>query len=379
MTARFRRSARSTDIWPGFVDALSTLLLVLIFLLAVFVVAEFFLGRVLSGREDELAGLKNTIVELEGMLSIERLETQGLRDEASALSAELFAANRDREELRAGRGALERALAAMTGDRDARAGEAADAAELRLRLAETRAALAAARADLAAVTGEADDSAAALDDERRLSDEARRQIGLLNRQVGALRAQLSAIQEALDAREAALAERDVQIADLSGRLNLALADQVQELRQARSAFFGRLREILAGRGDVRIDGDRFVIQSGVLFETASDELGAEGLRQIGDLAATLLDISADLPADMDWVLRIDGHTDKRPISTARFQSNWALSAARAITVARTLIARGVPPRRLMAAGFGEFQPIDDAENEEAYRRNRRIELKLTQR
>ena len=379
MTARFRRTARSTDIWPGFVDALSTLLLVLIFLLAVFVVAEFFLGRVLSGREDELAGLKNTIVELEGMLSIEQLEAANLRDEASALSAELFAANNDREELRGERGALLRALEAMTSERDARADDAAGAEELRLRLIETRAALAAARADLAALSGEAEDAAAALDDERELSDGARRQVALLNRQVAALRTQLAAIQETLDARDAEVAERDVRIEDLTGRLNLALADRVEELQQARSAFFGRLRDVLEGRGDVRIDGDRFVIQSGVLFESGSDELGEEGARQVGDLAATLLEISADLPADVDWVLRIDGHTDKRPISTARFQSNWTLSVARAITVARTLIESGVPPRRLMAAGFGEFQPVDDGETEEAYRRNRRIELKLTQR
>ncbi len=386
MATRFRRATRSADIWPGFVDALATLLLVLIFLLVIFVVAEFFLGRVLSGREDELAGLKNAIVELEDLLSIEQAQARDQRDDLDTISAQLTAVNQDRERLRGERlqlqldlDALERRRDELTAELEARNAGAEDMEELRLRLLETQAALAAARADQYDATVEAEDSLAALDEERRLSDEAQRQISLLNGQIARLRTQLATVQSALEISEATIADQDVRIADLGSRLNVALANRVQELQQARSVFFGRLREVLVGRSDVRIDGDRFVIQSGVLFASGSDELGEAGLGQVADLAAVLLQITEEIPDDVKWVLRVDGHTDKRPINTARFQSNWALSTARAITVARALIDNGVPPERLMAAGFGEFQPVDDADTEDAYRRNRRIELKLTQR
>ena len=387
MTARFRRGARAVDIWPGFVDALATLLLVLIFLLVVFVVAEFFLGRVLSGREDELAGLKNAVAELEDLLSLEEAQTRDLRGDLAAVAVELTTANQDREDLRAERLDLLREVEALTrrGDELAAAlKESADGDEdteaLRLLLAETRAALAAARAGQYDAVVEAAESRSELDEERRLSDAARQRIALLNAQLARLRAQLAAIQRALDASERDASDKDAQIADLGRRLNLALAQRVEELQQARSVFFARLREILGGRSDVRIDGDRFVIPSGVLFASGSDRLGDDGLRQVADLAALLLEISAELPADVDWVLRIDGHTDRLPVRrTSGFGSNWALSAARAITVVRTLVANGVPPERLMAAGFGEFQPLDNADTAEAYRRNRRIELKLTRR
>lgn len=387
MTARFRRGARAVDIWPGFVDALATLLLVLIFLLVVFVVAEFFLGRVLSGREDELAGLKNAIAELEDLLSLEEAQTSDLRGDLDAVAAELTTANRDREDLRAERLDLLSQVEALTrrGDDLAAALEEsadgdANAEALRLLLAETRAALAAARAEQYDAVVEAAESRSELDEERRLSDAARQRVALLNAQLARLRAQLAAIQSALDASERDASDKDAQIADLGRRLNLALAQRVEELQQARSVFFARLREVLGGRSDVRIDGDRFVIPSGVLFASGSDRLGDDGIRQVADLAALLLEISAELPADVDWVLRIDGHTDRLPVrETAGFGSNWALSAARAITVVRTLVANGVPPERLMAAGFGEFQPLDGADTAEAYRRNRRIELKLTQR
>lgn len=387
MTARFRRGARAVDIWPGFVDALATLLLVLIFLLVVFVVAEFFLGRVLSGREDELAGLKNAIAELEDLLSLEEAQTRDLRDDLESIAVELTAANQDREDLRAERLDLLRQVEALTRRGDeltAALRESADGNEdaeaLRLLLAETEAALAAARAEQYDAVVEAAESRSELDEERRLSDAARQRIALLNAQLARLRAQLAAIQRALDASERDASDKDAQIADLGRRLNLALAQRVEELQQARSVFFARLREVLGARSDVRIDGDRFVIPSGVLFASGSDRLGDDGLRQVAGLAALLLEISAELPADVDWVLRIDGHTDRLPIrDTAGFGSNWALSAARAITVVRTLVANGVPPERLMAAGFGEFQPIDGADTAEAYRRNRRIELKLTRR
>ena len=266
MATRFRRGARAVDIWPGFVDALATLLLVLIFLLVVFVVAEFFLGRVLSGREDELAGLKNAIAELEGLLSLEKGQTSDLRSDLEAVTAQLTAANRDREDLRAERLELlrEAEALALRGDElaealRARADGDEDAEALRLLLAETRAALAAARAEQYDAVVEAAESQSELDEERRLSDAARERLALLNSQLARLRTQLAAVQRALDVSEREASDKDTQIADLGRRLNVALAHRVEELQQARSVFFGRLREVLGGRSDVRIDGDRFVI------------------------------------------------------------------------------------------------------------------------
>ena len=201
----------------------------------------------------------------------------------------------------------------------------------------------------------------------------------MNRQIASLREQLARLNEILDATEAQNKEQQVQIADLGRRLNIALASKVQELARYRSEFFGRLRQVLGEHPDIRIVGDRFVFQSEVLFETGSAELGQEGRTQLARLARTLLDISREIPGEIDWVLRVDGHTDNRPIRTAQFPSNWELSTARAISVVKFLISQGLPPGRVAATGFGEFQPIDSDDDEIAYRRNRRIELKLTQR
>jgi chemotaxis protein MotB len=194
-----------------------------------------------------------------------------------------------------------------------------------------------------------------------------------------LREQLARLNDILDAADAQNKQQQVQIADLGRRLNIALASKVQELARYRSEFFGRLRQVLGEHPDIQIVGDRFVFQSEVLFETGSAELGEEGRVQMARLARTLLDISKEIPAELDWVLRVDGHTDNRPISTAQFPSNWELSTARAISVVKFLIEQGLPPSRVAATGFGEFQPIDPDDDEIAYRRNRRIELKLTQR
>ncbi len=220
---------------------------------------------------------------------------------------------------------------------------------------------------------------AALAEQEALTDEATAQVALLNRQIAALRQQLASLSEALDVSEAENEAKEVQIADLGRRLNAALATKVQELARFRSDFFGRLRELLGDRQDIRVVGDRFVFQSEVLFASGSAELEPEGRVQLGQLAGALTEIAATIPEDIDWVLRVDGHTDRRPISTPEFPSNWELSTARAISVVKFLIVRGIDPDRLAATGFGEFQPLDTGSDEIAFRRNRRIELKLTQR
>ena len=218
-----------------------------------------------------------------------------------------------------------------------------------------------------------------LTEERKISEAAKAQVALLNRQMAELRKQVARLNTALQASKAASTAQKAEIVNLGKRLNAALASKVQELARYRSEFFGRLRQVLGNRRDIRVVGDRFVFQSEVLFGSGSAEIGEKGKRQLTQLAQTLKSISAKIPKDLDWVLRVDGHTDRVPIKTAAFPSNWELSMARAISVVKFLISQGIPARNLAAAGFGEFRPLDARTDEIAYRRNRRIELKLDQR
>jgi chemotaxis protein MotB len=190
---------------------------------------------------------------------------------------------------------------------------------------------------------------------------------------------LAALETALDASEKKDKEAQNKIADLGQRLNVALAQKVQELTKYRSDFFGKLRQILGNRPDVRVVGDRFVLQSELFFDTGKADLKPEALTELEKVAAALVELEKQIPTDIAWVLRVDGHTDVRPISGGQFKSNWDLSAARAISVVQYLVGKGVAPQRLVAAGFGEFQPIDTGSSEDAYKRNRRIEFKLTER
>ncbi len=536
---------RSVNIWPGFVDGLASLLLVVIFVLMVFMVAQFFLSVALSGRDAALSKLEREVSQLAELLSLERKENADLRVQSSDLSAQLSsslaardtlqnqlsALNDERDGLTAQleqsvsrRDSLENQLADLTrqydeaqvkqeslsnqlasiiderdsltsslsereaekaaleeqaedlakrlglseeeiarsaeelktaystieadkekievqlaelaalqklreeeeakaaaalADKTAELEEAfksieadketieAQLAELALlkRLREEEAALAKTQLEDAYTTIEADretietqlaelallqqmrdeltaglasaDDAAAAQEE--LTEKAQAEVVLLNRQIAALRQQLARIAVTLEATEAKNLEQEVQIADLGSRLNVALASKVQELARYRSEFFGRLREVLGDRRDVRVVGDRFVFQSEVLFASGAAELEEAGKSQLASLAATLREISRNIPPEVEWVLRVDGHTDRAPINTYAFPSNWELSTARAISVVKFLNAQGIPANRLAATGFGEFQPIDEGTDEIAYRRNRRIELKLTQR
>ena len=218
-----------------------------------------------------------------------------------------------------------------------------------------------------------------LESEKAISQRALAQVELLNQQISALRRQIAALEEALDASEQRDKESQTKIASLGKRLNIALAQRVQELSRYRSDFFGRLREILSQRSDIRVVGDRFVFQSEVLFPSGEDRMKEEGEKELDHVADAIMELIQDIPEEIDWVLRVDGHTDNRPINSARFPSNWELSSARAISVVKYLISKGVPPERLVAAGFGEFQPLEEGDSEEALRKNRRIEFKLTQR
>ncbi|HEV7276420.1 MAG TPA: peptidoglycan -binding protein [Devosiaceae bacterium] len=338
-STRSRRS-QNTNYWPGFVDALSALLLVIIFLLSLFMLSQFFLNQEILGRDTAMSRLNSQIAELTELLQLERATTADLETTIASLSATLTTTEEANAQLQAELAGVD------TGD-DGR--------------------------DATIASLESD-----LEAEQELSREAAAQVNLLNQQLAALRSQIAALEQALDASEARDTESRTQIADLGRRLNLALAQRVQDLSRYRSDFFGRLREILENRADVRVVGDRFVFQSEVLFDAGEAEISPEGLPELQSLAQAILQLEQEIPEEINWVLRIDGHTDRRPISNARFPSNWELSAGRAISVAKYLVSQGVSPNRLVAAGFGEFSPIDTGTTEEAFRRNRRIEFKLTE-
>jgi len=390
MVALARRRQRATNIWPGFVDALATLLMVVMFLLMVFVLAQFFLGQALSGRDQALLRLQNQIDELAQLLSLERRSSDDLRKNFQQLSQELQISVALRDDLKTTIAAMrqraetaERKLA--TALETVETSEAKIATQLRevAELARDIAALRALRDELqtkiAEMAGKLEESGKSLLAERDISKSARAQVALLNQQMAALRETLAKVSTALEVAERKAKEQNVQIASLGKRLNAALASKVHELSRYRSEFFGRLRDLLGDAHGVRIVGDRFVFQSEVLFAKGSADLGAGGKDQLTKLARTLREIAEKIPADIDWVLRVDGHTDRDPIHTPRFPSNWELSSARAISVIRFLMDQGLPPDRLAATGFGEYQPLDSGNDEIAKRRNRRIELKLTER
>jgi len=473
LTAR-RRGDNGLSAWPGYVDALSTLLMVIIFVLLVFVLAQGFLSVALTGRDKQLDRVNRQLAEVSDMLSLERGRSADLQQSIAALNKELSATNAaraslsqqlaslraqaeqtttDRDALRADRdrlaqqladtrrqlatsvqqaqavttqaSALQRQLDETNGKLDAasKAGQALNAqladrqaqlAEMQrqmaeldktvhadketietklsdlAKLAEQNRALLALRDELEKQTQDA--AARAMTDEQRraavetqlgeekhLGDSARAQVALLNRQVDELKAQLTAVARALDLAKNQGAQKDTQIANLGLKLNVALAAKVEELQRYRSEFFGKLRDVLANRPGIQIVGDRFVLQSEVLFPLGSADLKPGGQNAITALAVTIKDIAAEIPPDIQWVLRVDGHTDRQPIKSGQFASNWELSAARAITVVKLLIADGVPADHVGAAGFADNQPLDPADTPDAYAKNRRIELRLTDR
>ena len=371
-----RRNRTTVNIWPGFVDALATLLMVIIFVLLVFVLAQVFLSEALSGRETAIKELQGRMAELADVLALERREKDELNRRIEGLSGELAASLSSRSELEATLQALRSRAESAEAKNQASEQEVA-------RIAADIAALQALKAELekqATALGERATSAeAGLIEEKKLSESARAQVALLNQQLSALRDQLQQLTAALDASEKKAAEQEVQIVNLGQRLNAALAGKVQELARYRSEFFGRMREILGDNPDIRIVGDRFVFSSEVLFAPGSAEIGEEGRSQLIRVGQALKEITAKIPPDIDWILQVEGHTDRVPINTSQFPSNWELSQARAMSVIRLLTEQGIPPQHLAAAGYGEFHPLETGAGDAALRRNRRIELKLTQR
>jgi chemotaxis protein MotB len=321
---------------------LSTLILGIIFLLTVFVVVQFYLQQEVAGKDTALGRLNAQIAQLTELLSMEKSGKTNLEDQLAQLRATLATTENERDRLK---GTAENAGAGVT----------------------------AAQGKVSELTGQ-------IEGEKKISARALAQVEVLNQQIAALRRQLAAIEQTLDAAEKKDKDSQSQITELGQRLNLALAARVNELKRYQSDFFGKLREILGNRSDVRVVGDRFVLQSEVFFDTGKADLKPEGRLELEKVAGALLELEKQIPTDIAWVLRVDGHTDVRQIAAGgAFKSNWDLSAARAISVVQYLVGKGVSPQRLVAAGFGEFQPIDLGKTEDAYKRNRRIEFKLTER
>ena len=474
--ARLRRRGASDELnpWPGYVDALSTLIMVIVFVLLVFVLAQAFLSVALTGRDLALDRLNRQVSELNDILSLERGRAGELQLSAAQLGRDLAASDTARDGLarslaaareEGGRVAVDRdalrgerdGLAARLADAELRAGSASartDALRARLdeaarrtdsagqqaaalggQLADARRQLAAAQAQAAGLRAAADEAnrtvqadkatiearladiaglseqvrqltalraeleqraqaaavlatteaerraavAAELGREQELSGSSRAQIALLTQQIDQLRAQVRQVAAALDLAEQGGRDKDAQVANLGAQLNVALASKVEELQRYRSEFFGRLRDVLRNRQDVQVVGDRFVFQSEVLFPPGSADMTVGGQEQIRALASTLKGIAADIPKDLNWILRVDGHADRQPTRGTSFASNWELSAQRAIKVVKLLVEEGVPANRLAATGFGEFQPLDRSGGAASFARNRRIELRLTDR
>jgi len=348
MASLSRRSRNRADIWPGFVDALASLLMVIIFLLLVFVLAQFFLGEALSGRDSALQKLDTEVAELADLLALEKTANKNLRTDVGRLSGELQASIAEGDRLN---------------------GDITKLTALKAQL----------EADIGKLASEVEDKSTALLAEQDLSESARAEVALLNRQMAELKDQITTLNGALGAAELKAKDQGAQIVSLGKRLNAALASKVMELSGYRSEFFGRLAKILGAQPGIEIVGDRFVFQSEVLFASGAADINVGAFGQLQTLAQTINELRGQIPADIDWVLRVDGHTDSVPIQTPKFASNWELSSARAISVVKYLIDHGVPANRLVAAGFGEHQPIAKGQSQAALNRNRRIELKLTQR
>ncbi|MEQ9545629.1 MAG: peptidoglycan -binding protein [Marinobacter sp.] len=344
-----KRRARSTiNVWPGYVDALSALLMLIIFMLLIYVVSQLYLSQTLSDRNMELARLNDRLNDISRLLGLEK-------DKNTRLQSQLEASLTRNEEVQMRFESVRNQLMQQSADAQAQAER------------------------LNALSQAVEDRDRALDEKDELSISQQAMILRLSNQIAALEYQLQQISAALKLQEQQTAEKEAELEDVSRRLNTLLAERVNELEQYQSEFFARLRKILEENKNIRVVGDRFLLPSELLFASGSAQLGEAGQKELDKLANVLLDVVKRIPEDLDWILRIDGHTDVIPINTPQFPSNWELSTARAVAVVRYLANQGVPERRMVAAGFGEFFPVADGTSPEALQQNRRIELKLTDR
>lgn len=437
--ARMRR--RDVAVWPSYVDAMTSLLMVMMFVLTIFMVAQSVLRETITTQDSELDALGAQVAELSAALGMAEARGTEQANRIATLSATLAGREQALAAAEGRIGDFEAQVAALlaqnTSDKAALDSAAAQAALDAETLAELRDKLTGSQTELTALTlrleaerkraeetltllaaaetsaakaleGQKTQSAAltaaqlALTQEQEKALASAREVALLNAQAAELRAQLGALQTTLDAAKARDAASQVQLESLGTQLNTALAQVAAEQRRRaemeeaerlrleaekadlekyRSEFFGQLRQVLAGREGVRIVGDRFVFSSEVLFNPGSADLAPEGRAQIERVVAILNEVAQQIPPNIDWIIRVDGHTDNQPLSgEGAFVDNWELSQARALSVVRFMQNDlGFAPRRLAATGFGEWQPVAVGGSAESRALNRRIELKLTER
>jgi len=420
-----RNSRESFSIWPGYVDVLSALVMIIIFVLLIFTLSQFILSNILTDQSSELQDLHSQIAEISTLLGLERRKNEEMNTHIAALSEEITALTGDKADLQSDidylnekrvedrqeidfqlktiaslqqdismlqevRRQLEHeistAAAALDQEQQLTASLRDRSKALEARLAGEQEQTVLAQKDieqrdiriqaLSALIGE---QQKALEEQRSLTVDARAEVALLNQKLNQLREQLGEISAALRLSEQDREQQKEQIGELGKRLNIELARRVNDLERYRSEFFGRLREILGDNPMIRVEGDRFLLQAELLFPSGSADLSDQGKAELNELAEVLTTIIPLIPEDLQWILRIDGHTDRIPINSVRFSSNWELSTARAVSVVRYLASRGIPEDRMAAAGFSKFHPIDPADTEAAYLKNRRIEIKLTSR
>ncbi|MDB3880224.1 peptidoglycan-binding protein [Alphaproteobacteria bacterium] len=369
--------------WPGFVDALATLLMVIIFVLMVFVLIQVNLAYRVSGQDATLGEMRQQLASLGELLNIERRASADLAANLAQITNQLNASNANRDELQAQLANVQAAIAVRNSQIATLTAKQADTeaalASARNNLEERLGALQLAEGQLAMAQAQNQSAANRIDAFRAETTASKAKIAQMTGALAALRLRIEELTSLLAEKDRQTTQDKVAIASLGRSLNNALASRVQELQRFRSEFFGRLRDVLKGRDDVQIVGDRFVFQSEVLFAQGQAKIADEGQDQLAKLAVALADIATKIPEDINWVLQVDGHTDDVPIRAGRFADNWDLSTERALSVVRFLNQQGLPANRLAAAGYGEFQPLDAADNDNARRKNRRIELKITQR
>ena len=425
MASKNRYSQEPMSIWPGYVDVLSALIMIIIFVLLIFTLSQFILTTILTDQNSELEDLHLRIVEISQLLGLEQETNIAMTEKIATLSAEIEDLTVDRSKLHGEveylndkrvedreeielqlktiaslqqdiqslqelrqklEDQIEATVAALDQEQSLTRSLRDRSKALEARLAEEQERTVLAQKDiehrdiriqaLFALIGEQKE---ALENQRSLTADARAEIALLNQKINQLSKQLDEIGKALRLSELERAEQNEQISDLGRRLNIELARKVNDLERYRSEFFGRIREIIADNPMISIEGDRFLLQAELLFPSGTANLSDQGKRELQELAGVLKEIIPAIPGDLQWILRVDGHTDSVPISSAQYPSNWELSTARAVSVVRYLASQGIPQERMAAAGFSEFNPLDSADTVEAYRKNRRIEIKLTSR
>ena len=362
--------------WPGFVDALSSLLMVIIFVLMIFVLSQFFLSQKMNGQDEALVKLKTNLIELSELLSIERNVTIELTSSLtifenkiniiqSKLEQEKIKNDNNKEKLQENEKTIRLSKFKIS--------------ELEEILNKKIEEVLNSKNTILSLENNLQKRKSEVEIKTDTLKANKEEINKLTAASIQLRNKLSQIQTLLTAYKAKDKKDNVKTLNIGKDLNSALARRVEELQKFKSEFFGRVKELIKDRPEIKIVGDRFVFQSEVLFSVGSVEIGQKGQLEMVTLASTLVEIEKSLPTDIDWILQIEGHTDNLPVKEGQtYKDNWELSTKRALSVLRFLIKQGINPSRLSASGYGSFQPIDINNNADARKKNRRIEMTITQ-